>query len=327
VGLGTRALRRAAPPDHERFELRFDPGTVTQITVRQAQTDVRLVLHGDVWWIVEPVEIAASRARVEALLAVWGQGWAIDSVRIASPSRTEARDHGLMEERLEVQFEDDVDTLLRVEIGRPLSEGQYPVRLGGGRTIYEASVPHIEMLQPRIEAWLDPDVVPFAPDQLEALRLQHEGRVTTMWFGRETGYAADGLSLPADRIPGWLEGARTRFATVEATPASPAEAAQLGASLAHPRLVVEAETERRGSYRMEIGESLPREGHRAPGSIARIEGHPTLYVVGDHTLRALRALLPAEAPRGVPPAPSGPEAALDQPRVTAPAPPPPSGPR
>ena len=299
--IGTRVLRGLAPADAPSILSSIHRSDVTQVTVGVESADVRLIRSGDGWQMIEPVEHPANSVKVELLIDAWARDWRSERVAIASPTATEARFLGLMERRSELQFE-GLDTLLRVEVGSPSADGLHFVRIGGGRTIYEARVPVLEMITARVESWLPENVVIFAPGQLERLTLRSGKNNVVVGFGHQmNSYSVNGTMIPEDLVPSWVEEARTHFVTVTARPATDQEIGDHGGSLGHPVLTIDGSTEHHRHFRMDIGETVPPGGGRPRGTIARIDGAAVTYVLAESTVESFESLLPAGGDAVAPP--------------------------
>lgn len=292
AGIGTRIIRGRVPADEPQIRSSIHGSTVTQVTVSVESADVRLIRSDDGWQMIEPVEHLANSVKVELLIDAWARDWRSERVAIASPTATEARLLGLMERRSELQFE-GLDTLLRVEVGSPSADGLHFVRIGGGRTIYEARVPDLEMITAHVEYWLPENVVIFAPGQLERLTLRSGKNTVVVGFGYQmNSYSVNGTMIPEDLVPSWVGEARTHFVTVTARPATDQEIGDHGGSLGHPVLTVEGTTEHLRHFRMDVGETVPPGGDRPGGTIARIDGAAVTYVLAESTVESFESLLP-----------------------------------
>jgi|GEM_PF-5594226 len=305
--VGAISLSRSrSPADFLAVEQRLDRPAVRSISIHEGPRDVRLVSTAGKWWIAEPVVLPADEEQVERLLDAWSVTWRTESVVAASPSAEQARELGLYDRRVDLQFESEWETLVRVEVGSALPNGNHHVRIGGGRSVYEASVPGRDLLSPNLEDWLSPELVPFAPDQLATLAVQQgelRGEAEFAYGG--TTYRHSGVPMDHAPLPAWVAQAHTYFAAFAAVPASDAEIADAGASLAAPWLIAEATAERRGTFRLDVGALC---GNGEDGDrIARIEGDPVLYVLPGPEVAALLAMVPAGPLRdGVPAPPRGP---------------------
>ncbi len=295
-------VRGSVPPDYPRIERSPDTRSVTAVHIDREPYEVTVALIGDRWWVSDPVRFPADGERVRQLLDAWTVDWTTARVVAPGPTPEEAEALGLGAKRLDVRLDSGGRDLLRIEVGTPTEDGLWHVRVGGGRTIYAAEVPGLSLMSPRPERWSEPGTFVLAPKELVSLVVvgpRTRGEATFAW--RHSTWSHEGHLLPAELIPFWLLNARTAFASLDARPATDEEAADLAASLESPRVSLVLEMESLGIVRLDVGAHTP-DG----GALARIGDSPSLYVLREHEVARMEALLPAGPFEGVPMPPQGP---------------------
>ena len=295
-------VRGSVPPDYPSLERSPDTRSVTAVHIDREPYEVTVALVGDRWWVSDPVRLPADGERVRQLLDAWNVDWTTSRVVAPGPTPEEAEAVGLGAKRLDVRLDSGGRDLLRIEVGTPTEDGLWHVRVGGGRTIYAAEVPGLSLMSPRPERWSEPGTFVLAPKELVSLVVlgpRTRGEATFAW--RRLTWSHEGHPLPVEQIPSWLVNARTAFASLDARLATDEEASDLAVSLEAPRVSLVLEMESLGTLRLDVGASTP-DG----GAITRIGDSPSLYVIRDHEVERMQALLPAAPFEGVPRPPQGP---------------------
>lgn len=153
------------------------PDQVRAIVIEQGgKTAVRLERQGDQWQIVEPRRVATSSAAVEGLLAELSP---LEARRIIAQSPSDPGAYGLEQPKavLSLAMADGSARRLAVGDETPLSQGvpAYYALGDDGASVYTIDAFVAEQLTGSWDRFRERSLVPFAPDDVERLRIEPKG--------------------------------------------------------------------------------------------------------------------------------------------------------